>query len=191
MARKKPPAQTTAKAAAAPPAPAPAPAAAGRLPTLVVSPADVNRLIRELKAIDDTLREHQLRKAGKAAGMLKASQLMAQTAELNNLNLLHETDRQRLAAFLEGVRQHSPVLHISFSADPSAAFLQKIMSWLRQEIHPQLLLTIGLQPTIGAGCIIRSTNRYFDCSLRQDFSSKRALLLEQLAVKPAARKAAT
>ena len=64
---------------------------------------------------------------------------------------------------------------MSFSADPSVTFLTKLMTWLRQEIHPQVLLTVGLQPTIGAGCILRTTNRYFDFSLRQDFANKRTM----------------
>jgi len=38
-----------------------------------------------------------------------------------------------------------------------------------------------LQPTIAAGCIVRTTNKYFDFSLRQDFTDKRELLLKQIA----------
>jgi hypothetical protein len=37
-----------------------------------------------------------------------------------------------------------------------------------------------LQPTLGAGCVVRTTNRQFDFSLRQDFARKRDLLLEKL-----------
>jgi hypothetical protein len=41
-------------------------------------------------------------------------------------------------------------------------------------------MTVGVQPTIAAGCIMRTTNKYFDFSLRQDFEGKRDLLLEEL-----------
>ena len=153
---------------------------AGQLPPLVVGPVEISRLRRELAAIDETLLEHTLRKKGGSARMLKTSQLMDQLADLNELNLLHKTDRERLHRFLEAVASRAPVLHISFSADPSPAFLEKLMSWLREKIHPQVLVTIGVQPTIAAGCIVRSPNKYFDFSLRQDFTDKRELLLEQI-----------
>jgi hypothetical protein len=47
------------------------------------------------------------------------------------------------------------------------------------------LITIGLQPNIGAGCVVRTTNKYFDLSIKQDFLSKRNLLLEALKAKTA------
>ncbi len=154
---------------------------AGQLPPLVVGPVEISRLRRELAAIDETLLEHTLRKKGSSARMLKTSQLMDQLVSLNKLNLLHKADRERLHRFLEAVTGRAPVLHISFSADPPPAFLEKLMTWLREKIHPQVLVTIGIQPTIAAGCIVRGPNKYFDFSLRQDFTDKRELLLKQIA----------
>ena len=71
-------------------------------------------------------------------------------------------------------------MHISFSSEPTPIFLERLLSWIRREINPLVLLTIGLQPAIGAGCIVRTTNKYFDLSLRQTFIDKRKLLLEQI-----------
>lgn len=154
---------------------------AGQLPPLVTGKAEVNRLLRELTAIDNTLLEHTLRKDSGDPQMLKTSRLMDLLVDLNELDLLHKSDRERLSRFLETVNDRAPVLHISFSADPTPAFLEKLMTWLRQNIHPQVLVTIGVQPTIAAGCIVRTTNKYFDFSLRQDFSNKRDLLMQKLA----------
>jgi F0F1-type ATP synthase delta subunit len=69
---------------------------------------------------------------------------------------------------------------MSFSADPSASFIERLMAWLRQEINPYVLVSVGLQPNIGAGCVVRSTNRQFDFSLRQDFLNKRDLLMNKI-----------
>jgi F0F1-type ATP synthase delta subunit len=107
---------------------------------------------------------------------------MDEVIQLNQINVLVEPERQRLAEFLLQVRKHAPVLHISFSADPSPLFTQKLVTWLRREIHPFVLLQIGLQPNIGAGCVVRTTNQYFDFSLRQNFIEKRGLLAEKLIV---------
>ncbi len=150
------------------------------LPILVTSPADVGRLGRELELIDNSLLQLGLRAANTEVKMPRTSRLMDQTIQLNKLNLLQAADRVLLQHFVAAVRAKAPVLHISFSTDPAPAFIEKLMVWLRREIHPELLLTIGLQPTIGAGCIVRTNNKYFDFSLRQDFAAKSNLLLEAL-----------
>lgn len=154
--------------------------AINRLPMFVVGPADISRLIRELEIINSTLLDQKLRKSDGGTNILKTSQLLGQTAEINTLDLQHAEDREQLAQFLQKIKTQAPVLHMSFSADPSSKFLSKLMAWLRAEIHPYALLTIGLQPTIGAGCILRTTNKYFDFSLREDFTKKRLMLLDQL-----------
>jgi hypothetical protein len=152
-----------------------------KLPVMVSGPTDIGRLFRELELIDQALLQLGLRKGGSEVKMPKTSRLMDQVIETNKLNLLHKLDRTELEHFLNAIKEKSPVLHMSFSADPSPGFIEKLMTWLRKEIHPQLLLTIGLQPTIGAGCIVRTTNKQFDFSLREDFLSKRELLLGQIA----------
>jgi hypothetical protein len=150
------------------------------LPPLVSSPADVGRLIRELEAIDERFLQLKLRRGGGQPSLPKTSYLLDRLAGLNGFNLLDGNDRQRLRDFLELVKQQAPLLHISFSADPTPAFLEKLMAWLRQEIHAQVLVSIGLQPNIGAGCIVRTTNRRFDFSLRQNFIESRPLLISKL-----------
>jgi F0F1-type ATP synthase delta subunit len=148
------------------------------LPLLVVGPVDVGRLIRELEAIDEQLLQAHLRNT--ESRLPRLTQLMEQTVELNKLNLLHDADRKHLQELLTTVRDQAPVLHVSFSADPSSAFIEKLMTWLRREIHPVVLLTIGLQPSLGAGCIVRSINKQFDLSLRQDFIKQRDLLMSKI-----------
>ena len=150
------------------------------MPIQVVGLVDVARLLRELEAIDDALLQLGLRTGGAAVKMPKTTLLMDKTVELNKLNLLNEADRKALNGLLAAAKERAPRLHISFSADPSPAFVDKLVSWLRHEIHPFLLLGIGLQPAIGAGCMVRSINHRFDLSLRQDFANKRELLMKQL-----------
>lgn len=150
------------------------------LPMQVTSRVDVNRLLRELGNIDETLLQLKLRKSGSEVKMPKTTKSMDQIIEINKLNLLQEPDRKSLAQFLTSVKDKAPIMHISFSADPSVAFMEKLVAWLRREIHPSVLITIGLQPNIGAGCVIRTTNHQFDFSLRQDFLKKRDLLKEKL-----------
>ena len=151
-----------------------------QLPLMVTGPIDVGRLLREVQAVDEFLMQSAIREAGTQAKMPKTSRLMDETTQLNRLNLLVESDRKRLVDFLKAVRDRAPVMHISFSADPSPLFIQKIMAWLRTEVHPLVLVNIGLQPNIGAGCVIRTTNKHFDFSLRERFTQHRHLLMAQL-----------
>jgi len=151
-----------------------------KLPVQVTGLVDIGRLLRETEKLHDTFQQLELRKSKETAKLPKTSKLLDQTVELNDLNLLHGQHREWLIKSLKTLRQEAPVLHISFSADPSPTFSEKLMAWLRQEIHPLVLVTVGLQPDIGAGCIVRSTNHQFDLSLKQDFIHKRDLLLEQI-----------
>lgn len=150
------------------------------LPVMVVGPIEIGRLVRELADIDDALLQLGIREGGKNTKMPQTSRVMDELIEHNKLNLLHDDDRKELTTFLTTLRQKAPVIHMSFSADPSAAFLEKLVTWLRREIHPDVLLTIGLQPNLGAGAVMRTTNKYFDLSLRQDLAKKGDLLKDIL-----------
>jgi len=148
------------------------------LPLQVVGPVDLGRLIRELEALDNNLLQQKLQKH--EPKLPKTSKLMDDLISVNRLDLLDDAERKRTRDFLAAIKERAPVLHISFSADPSPAFVEKLMSWLRENIHPLVLLTVGLQPNIGAGCIVRTTNKYFDFSLGKHFGENRELLMSKL-----------
>jgi F0F1-type ATP synthase delta subunit len=148
------------------------------LPLMVVSPVDLGRLLREIEMIDNALLQQELQKH--EPKLPKTSKMMDATISLNRLNLLEKAQRDRLRDFLAAVKERAPLLHMSFSADPSEAFIEKLMDWLRKNVHPLVLLTIGLQPNIGAGAIVRTTNKYFDFSLAANFSKNRELLMSKL-----------
>ncbi len=150
------------------------------LPVGIVSPTDVARLAREIEAIDGFFRQQAIRSGGDSNAMPRLSKLMDQLASDNQLNLLQENDRNKLSAVLGKLHQSAPVLHISFSVDPPGVYVQKIVAWLRANIHQYTLITVGLQPNIGAGCIVRTTNKLFDFSLREFFSEKRGFFIEKL-----------
>ena len=148
------------------------------LPLPVVSLTDLNRLQRELEAIDVFLIQAAVRKSGESMALPRTTRNLDNIVQLNKLNLLVKEDRVKLGEFIKSVRLNAPQVHISFASDPSAAFIQKIASWFRTNAHPLTILQIGLQPTIAAGCIVRTTNSYFDLSIRKDFQKKRQLLVE-------------
>lgn len=151
-----------------------------QIPSGVVTKVDVGRLLRELEALDEFLDQAAVRQPNTQGQMPKTSRMLDEIFSINKLNGLISEDRTRLMNFLIMLRAKAPVLHMSFSADPSPAFTQKLIIWIRDNIHPFVILQVGLQPNIGAGCVVRTTNKYFDFSLRADFFSKHELLLSKI-----------
>lgn len=150
------------------------------LPVGVVGRVDAGRLLREVEKLDEFLEQAAVREPGTSIKLPKTSRLLDELLSTNKLNALDESDRRRLLSFLTNVRSKAPILHMSFSADPSPRFTQSLVTWLRQEIHPLVLVQVGLQPNIGAGCVVRTTNKQFDFSLKQYFTHQRDLLVKKL-----------
>jgi hypothetical protein len=140
------------------------------LPPNIVTPVDVGRLVQELESVDEAIHQLKLRHDGAIIKLPKTSGLMDQLISPNGLNLLHDNERTAMLTFLHAIRDKAPVVHMSFSADPTPAFLEKITIWLRKEVDPFVLIKVGLQPNIGVGCVLRTTNHYFDLSLKQSFA---------------------
>lgn len=154
------------------------------LPTLIFGPVEIHRLQRELETLEDFMQQAAIREPGKQPALPRTSRLLEALAGNNNLNLLHADDCTKLRQFLQSVEAKAPVIHMSFAADPSAAFTAKIVAWLRINVHPYALLQLGLQPTLAAGCIVRTPNKTFDFSLRNRFTEKRQILLDALGAPP-------
>jgi len=151
-----------------------------RLPVLIFGKGEVRRLKRELDALEDFARQSAIREPGKQAAMPRVSRLLEALATENGLQLLQVDHRQQLKQFLTAIEEQAPGVHISFAVDPSSAFTAKMVTWLRANIHPYMLLEVGLQPTIAIGCVVRTTNKVFDFSLRERFAQAEGLLMKSL-----------
>lgn len=158
----------------------PAPRPVLQLPTLIISPTDVAHLSRELEALGDFLQQSRIRNSSSPPSLPRTSSLFEELGVINKLDWLSSDDRERGAAFLDFLKVEAPVVHISFAADPSAAFMAKLVLWLRRNLHPLLLVRIGLQPTIAAGFILRTNNHVYDFSLRRHLTDSRRILVETL-----------
>ena len=150
------------------------------LPLSVVNKVDVGRLLREAEKIDEFMNQAAIRQPGATLTLPKTTRALSDFAAQNNINLLIADDRKALLEFLKLVREHAPQLHMSFSAEPSPSFVQKLVTYLRENIHPSALLQVGLQPTIGAGFMLRTTNKYYDFSLRTHLKSKHDILVHNI-----------
>jgi hypothetical protein len=153
-----------------------------KLPPLVMTPTDITRLLREIGMLDEYLRQQALRTPGQPTAKLpKTSRLLDELTETNGMNLLDAQIRGQLATLLKDLSLHAPVVQVSFAVDPSSAFLQKIVLWFRENAGQPVLIRVGLQPAIAAGCAVRTPNKSFDFSLRQHLLRQRHYLRDALA----------
>ncbi|MDB5182123.1 MAG: hypothetical protein JWP13_886 [Candidatus Saccharibacteria bacterium] len=150
------------------------------LTSLITSPSDLRRARRELEALDEFLHQASLRQGGKGAKLPPTSRMLEDLAADSDLNLLKKTDRDRLRKFLTLLIGKAPVIHMSFASEPSSKFLGQLVAWLRENIHPQVVVSVGLQPSIAAGCVVRTANRQFDLSLRQSLDNQTAAFIKNL-----------
>jgi hypothetical protein len=151
-----------------------------KLPVSVVTQYDVSKLLLDLENVEDFFLQVKVRRAGNAVNLPAISPQMEDVVRQNDLNLLQASDRERLKFILMTIHTKSPIIHMSFSVSPSQKFLEKIISWMRNNVSEIVILQIGLQPNMGAGFTMRTTNKFFDFSLRQHLNQKRDLLIAEL-----------
>ncbi len=149
-----------------------------RLPLAVVTQSDVDRLLRELTSLEEFFIGAKVRAAGTPITPPRLSRQLDQISRGNSLNLLKSLHRQALIEQLKKLQKTAPSVHVSFASEPSAKFLEQILTWLRNNVHPYVMLRVGLQPSIAAGCVLRTPNKIFDMSLRHHLEKEQARLLE-------------
>jgi hypothetical protein len=149
-----------------------------KLPPNVIGQVDIMRLSRELDALEDFFVNAKARETGTPMALPRLSRSLDSLANENGVNLLDEKKRQALARHLQIVYDKAPNFHISFAVEASPKALERILEWMRQNVHPQMLLQVGLQPTIAAGCVLRTTNKIFDMSLRSRMAGQTEYLTE-------------
>ncbi len=148
------------------------------LPAAVVSDTDINHLVRELDSLNNFFLTAAARKGGTSIQPPRVTRILNTIATDAEHNLLDEKQRQSLARELKTIQSTAPVMHISFATEPSPQVLEQILVWMRANIHPYALLQVGLQPTIAAGCVLRTTNKVFDMSLRSYLDRQKEYLVE-------------
>ncbi|MEM6997506.1 MAG: hypothetical protein AAF413_01200 [Patescibacteria group bacterium] len=149
------------------------------LPKLVATRADVLRLRREVESLDRYFAIlHQQGKETENVQLPKISKGLQAFSSENSLNLHDQIVRKTLLEFLDFLKIKSPVIHFSFANDPSAQTVSKLIEWLRREIHPRVLLTVGVSPSIGGGCMLRTHSKVFDFSFKQHFANNKSSLRE-------------
>lgn len=150
------------------------------LPNQIVGSVDMSRVVRELEMLDDSLYQASIRAPGTSVTMPRSSRLLEEFASQNGISLLDQGHRKWLIEQAKLFRDKAPRIHMSFAVEPPAPFLQDILVWCRKNIHPYILVDVGLQPAIAVGVVARTNNRVFDLSLRQRLKESYMMLRQSI-----------
>jgi F0F1-type ATP synthase delta subunit len=108
-----------------------------------------------------------------------SEQLRAIAVE-NQVDLKDIKKCEELLKKLDTLKDKAPSVHVSFPTEPTPEILQKLVNWFRAEIDKNIVIQVGMQPTIAAGVILRTPNKQFDFSLRKHLYQNRKKLAEAI-----------
>lgn len=152
------------------------------LPASVVTRRDVAHLTLEAEKIDSemTASDARFRTSRKRRSQPVLSDNLEQFLEVNDIDIKSSKVRSDLIKQLRNLKSSVPVIHMTFSASADADSLQRIATWLRSEVHPQVVIDAGVQPSLVAGVYVRTANSVMDLSLRGRLKGQRELLVKEL-----------
>jgi len=152
------------------------------LPANVVTKVDVSRLVSEVERVDNIMTASGVRtKIGSEELPIPVmSDQLTDFLSANTLDLQTSKTRSDLVKQLRILKDKVPVLHMTFSVTADAESLQKLVAWVRESVHPQAIIAVGLQPALVAGVYLRTPNHVHDLSLRHMLDGRHGLLVEEL-----------
>lgn len=151
-------------------------------PPALIGRADLARLLRELENLDNDLESQRARNRDKAEGyhMPNMSRALSDFIETNKIDMTNDHARMILTTQLRKLKDHAPVIHMTFASEADPESLQQLVTWIRGELHPQALLSVGLQPSLIGGVYVRTPNHVHDFSIRAHMKDSRKLIVEAL-----------
>lgn len=136
-----------------------------QLPASLAQPVDLNRMIRDLELISEHLGQEYLKDPNKKIP-INLPEKIKDISEKYKIDVNDKKQRENLLSWMKHLREVAPVVNVSFGSEASEELTQKITAWFRKEIHPYCLVVVGLEPNIGVGSLVRTSNKVFDFSLK-------------------------
>lgn len=152
------------------------------LPSSIVSRLDITRLVTELERVDAELLSAAVHaKVGVATyAQPVLSDQLTDFLVKNSFTLNDSHARTALIQQIRILKDKVPVMHMTFAATADYESLQKIAQWLRASVHPQVVIAVGLQPSLVGGVYLRTPNHIHDMSLRTLLHGRSNVLVKEL-----------
>lgn len=153
------------------------------LPPSVATFIDLSRLVGEVERIDGELIARDAReKVGvERDEEIAFSEQLTDFLAANKLEFGNDSvQRTYLISKLRHLKTVAPTIHMTFASSADSESLQKIVSWLRQSVHPQAIIKVGLQPSLIGGAYVRTANHVHDYSLRAQLAGHRDIITKEV-----------
>lgn len=152
------------------------------LPPSIVSKLDITRLLSELERVDNEQTTADVRqKVGSTErAEITLSKQLSELLEQNKLSIDEGRKRSELIKKLRSLKENMPVVHMTFAVPADHESLQRLVTWWRESVHPQVVIEVGLQPALVAGVSIRTPNRVHDLSMRTALKNHHDQLVKEL-----------
>lgn len=156
------------------------------LPSSVVSRIDIARVVAELERVDNEMTTDSIRNKDNQEHEVVKPMLSEQLNDFltsNELVLEDERVRNHVIKEMRQLKDHAPVIHMTFATMADRESLSTLVSWLRDSVHAQAVVAVGMQPSLVAGAYIRTPNHVHDFSMRaklKENHSKLVGMLEEL-----------
>jgi len=151
-------------------------------PPALIGRTDLSHLLRELETLDNDLESQKARNRGKTQGyhLPNMSQALTDLLEINKIDVADDQARMNIRTELRKLKDHAPVIHMTFATDTDPESMEKIVEWIRKELHPQALVSVGLQPALVGGVYVRTPNHVHDLSIRAHMKDSRGIIVQAL-----------
>lgn len=152
------------------------------LPPSVVTKVDVSRLVSEVERLDSELTTAAVRAKTGVAQTIQptVSEQLAAFLTQNKVAFDTAQNRTNLVKQLRLLKEKVPVIHMTFAVQSDPESLRQIVQWLRSTVHPQAVISVGLQPSLVAGVYLRTPNHVHDLSLRTLLTGQHDVLVKEL-----------
>jgi len=148
------------------------------LPGNIWSPEDLKELIGDIERYARWLADYSIKQ--RVSNSKLASQPPALSAPA--INLLHELHAQhtlttasvdKLLADLQAVDVIAPRIAFTFAAAPSNGLKKEFVSWCRDNISHDVLVSFNFKATILGGMVVRYGSHIYDWSFRRQILASR------------------
>jgi hypothetical protein len=152
------------------------------LPPAIIGRSDLSRLLRELEELDNDLESQRARAHGGTVSyhMPNMSRGLGDFLEMNKMDIANDHLRMEVRTNLRKLKDHAPVVHMTFATDTDPESLQQVVAWIRKEMHPQALVTVGMQPNLIGGVYVRTPNHVHDFSIKAHMKDSRDIIVQAL-----------
>ena len=160
-----------------PPALAPTPFV---LPARLIGRSHIARILREIEAVDSYMSSQAIRSPEVKPVVPGISRVLRELLDANQAALIDQKERQRLLKLLRKVKDAAPQVHMTFAIEPDVIILTDVVKWLRENTHEHALVSVGVQPNIVGGCVVRTPDKVYDLSFQKHFSGLQSTLRDAL-----------